>query len=410
MDSHVPPRSPRTLPLRALPLVAASATLAGCAVEVSPEPSSTASASGSAAKSAPEGGCPIPGAVRVDDLIHPQETHFAELYRVTRRGENAEAYWAFGGDRLVLQRRLLGVGVDPAEQIDCDRIFATGGSGELDETLLPISDGRGVTTCSFFLPGDQEVLFASTQAQHEDCPAKPQRPGYWWSLHPEYDVFVADLEGNSRPLLTGEGYDAEATVSPTGERIVFTSTRSGDLELWTCDLDGGDLRQVTDELGYDGGAFFSHDGRRLVWRATQWNAENPEAEQQAYREVLANEWLVRPSAMELYTAAADGSGRTRVTDLGGANWAPYFTPDDSRILFSSNHHVGSRSRNFDLFLVPADAEQAGAEQIEQVTFDDTFDSFPMFSPDGEWLAFSSNRGNDEANPNFTNVFIARWQD
>ena len=210
--------------------------------------------------------------------------------------------------------------------------------------------------------------------------------------------------------LEGEYNTGNNFSNITGDRIVFTSTRSGDLELWTCALDGSDLQQVTDELGYDGGAFFSHSGQRLVWRATQWNAENPEAEQQAYREVLTNEWLVRPSAMELYTAAADGSGRTRVTDLGGANWAPYFTPDDSHILFSSNHHVGSRSRNFDLFLVPSDASEAGSDQIEQVTHDDSFDSFPMFSPDGQWLAFSSNRGNSEANPNYTNVFIARWQD
>ncbi len=338
---------------------------------------------------------PIAGAEPADDLIQEGERFFAQLFRLTRGGENAEAYWNSTSDRLVLQRR------NEREDVLCDRIYVTDPEGG---PMVQVSSGRGVTTCGFFLSGDREVLFASTQARHEGCPPPPDMSqGYVWPLHPEYDIWARDLEtGIERRLTDSFGYDAEATVSPLGDRIVFTSTRSGDLELWTMDLDGGNLVQVTDSPGYDGGAFFSHDGSKLVFRATAFTPGREEQEIAAYRAALAS-WYVRPSNMEIYVVDVDGSNRRRVTDLGGANFAPYFTPDDRSILFSTNHHVGPRSRNFDLFLIDVDGTN-----LRQVTNYPQFDSFPMFSPCGRWLAFSSNRGG--TTPGETNVFIALWQD
>lgn len=338
---------------------------------------------------------PVPGVEPVDHLIHPDERHFAQLWKVTSGGENAEAYWNFAGDRLVLQRR------NVEERILCDRIYATHPTtGKLEQ----LSDGRGATTCAYFLPGDKQVLFASTGGVHEECPPPPDlAQGYVWALHPEHDIYVKDLETGAVKALTETwGYDAEATISPKGDRIVFTSTRSGDLELWTCDLAGGDLRQVTDRPGYDGGAFFSHDGTKLVFRATVFDPAK-EAEQIAdYRRLLAD-WKVRPAAMEIFVCDVDGSNRRQITNLGQANWAPYFTPDDQRILFTSNHHVGARSRNFDIFSVDLEGKD-----LQTVTRFEGFDSFPMFSPDGRYVAFGSNRGGTQTGE--TNVYIARWRD
>ncbi|MEM6676214.1 MAG: hypothetical protein AAF726_25425, partial [Planctomycetota bacterium] len=340
---------------------------------------------------------PVPGAKLVNELIEPGETRFLNLWQLTFGGQNAEAYWSFAGDRLSLQLR------ESNEKDDCDQIFVTAPDGELRQ----VSSGRGVTTCAFFMPGDREVLYASTQSSHVACPIKPQSEGYTWMLWPDYDIYVADLvSGDERALVSQYGYDAEATVSPRGDRIVFTSTRTGDLELWTCDLDGGDLVQVTDDLGYDGGAFFSHDGNSLVFRATAWTPGDEAGEQERYLEDLQR-WQVRPSKMEIFTVSVDGSNRNQVTALGGANFAPYFTPDDRQVIFSTNHHnEGEKKLNFDIFLCDLDGRN-----LEQITFFDgppgkQFDSFPMFSRDGRYLAFASNRG--DGRPGDTNVFVAEW--
>ncbi|MEO6711034.1 MAG: hypothetical protein ABI054_04125 [Planctomycetota bacterium] len=346
---------------------------------------------------APELSCPIKGAVAVDELIDKDEQHFAHLWQITSDGQNAEGYWNFSGDRLSFQRT-----ADNARQgptFACDRIFVTNPSGA---PPTQVSSGRGATTCAYFLPDGKEVLFASTQQWHGECPPKADpSKGYIWSLHPEYDIWIKNLDSGAERRLTDEwGYDAEATVSPLGDRIVFTSSRSGDIELWTCDLHGGDLKQVTHEVGYDGGAYFSHDGKRLVWRRTQFSAEKRAPQEADYRELLS-QWLVRPTSLELYVSDADGNARKQITSLGGANWAPYFFPDDKRIIFASNY-LEPRSGKFDLFAIGVDGKD-----LERITTYPDFDSFPMFSPDGDFLVFASNRGGKVAHE--TNLFIAQWK-
>ncbi|MCZ6598273.1 MAG: hypothetical protein O7B99_11590, partial [Planctomycetota bacterium] len=355
-----------------------------------------ASCTAMAADEVGEIGPPFAGREPVAPLIEPREEHFVHLWKVTSGGNNAEAYWSFGDDRLVLQRS------NEDEDVPCDRIYLTDPDGG---GLLQLSSGAGVTTCGFFLPGDEQVLFASTHAGMEGCPPPTDHSrGYVWPIHAEYDIWVRDLASDDLRRFTDvPGYDAEATISPQGDRIVFTSTRSGDLELWTSDLEGGDLRQVTDRLGYDGGAFFSHDGSKLVFRATVFAPEAEAEEQATYRELLAD-WLVRPHALELFVVDADGSNRRQVTNLGQANWAPYFFPSDERILFASNYHDPDPSDgiNFDLFAIDEDGTD-----LEQITFYDGFDSFAMFSHDGRYVAFASNRGGSEEGE--TNVFVAAWR-
>jgi len=362
--------------------------LAGCA----------SGAPGPASSRGPTPPCPLYGGLGADEMIAPGETHFAHLWMLTTDGENAEAYWDSRGERLVFQRRNTDLG------IECDRIFVT----RPGAPPVQVSNGRGTTTCAYFMPGNQSVVYASTFGSMEGCPP-PIDPsefrtlGYFWRVFPEFDLWVQDLAGGEPRRLTNEyGYDAEATISPLGDRIVFTSSRSGDLELWTCDLDGADLLRVTDTPGYDGGAFFSHDGKRLVFRSQAFTP-GKEAEELAQTRALMAQWRVKPSQMELQICDADGKNRRTLGPLGGASFAPYFFPDDRRVIFASNHHdPGEIKREFDLFAIGVDGQG-----LERITTHEGFDSFPMFSPDGRYLVFASNRG--QRKPGETNLFLAEWR-
>jgi Tol biopolymer transport system component len=328
------------------------------------------------------------------DMVYEGEKHLKNIQQLTYIGDNAEAYWSFDGSKLVFQRTC------ETDGFSCDQIF----SGSIPEPGQPmqfsmLSTGMGRTTCSYFLPGDSTIIYASTHGAHQECPQIPAGPegAYVWPIYPEFELYVSDLEGNVVAQLTdNDYYDAEATVSPNGDMMVFTSTRSGDLELYTMDKDGN-INQVTDELGYDGGAFFSPDGSMLIWRASRPNTDE---EIEKYTTLL-EQHLVEPSDMELFVANADGSNARQITDLGGANWAPFFHPSGEKILFCSNHVTGMFP--FNLFMINLDGTG-----LEQVTFDRAFDSFPMFSPDGKKLVFASNRNNGGTRN--TNVFVADWVD
>jgi len=331
-----------------------------------------------------------------DSLRYEDEKHLAHIRQLTFGGDNAEAYWSFSGDMITFQSNNKSWG------LSCDQIFYTPIASDLRSQIPQmISNGMGRTTCSYFMPGDSTILFASTYLGGENCPPEPERNAnkYVWPVYSTYDIFVADLKGNILKQLTAEpGYDAEATVSPQGDKIVFTSDRSGDLELYTMDIDGSNVKQVTHELGYDGGAFFSPDGNRLVFRASRPKTEE---EIKEYKELLAK-GLVQPTKLEIFTCNVDGSDLKQITHLGKANWAPFFDPTGNRIIFSSNHK-GTHGFEFNLFLINDDGTG-----LEQITFDPVFDSFPMFSPDGKQLIFSSNRNNNGTHD--TNLFIADWID
>lgn len=333
-----------------------------------------------------------------DSLKYPNEKHIRNLRQLTFGGDNAEAYWSFDNTKLVFQSN------NKAWGVQCDHIFYTtvGTDNLKDNKPTMISNGKGRTTCSYFLPGDSTVVYASTHLGGDACPTDPERvPGgkYLWPIFPTYDIFVADLNGNILKQLTTEtGYDAEATVSPKGDKIVFTSTRNGDLDLYTMNLDGSDVKQITFDLGYDGGAFFSPDGSKIVFRASRPKSDEEIAE---YKDFLSK-GLVAPTNMEIYICNVDGSDLRQVTNLGKANWAPFYHPSGKKIVFSSNHH-GERGFQFNLFMINEDGTG-----LEQLTYDGVFDSFPMFSYDGKHLVFSSNRNNGGTRD--TNLFVAEWVD
>ncbi|MCB9898171.1 MAG: PD40 domain-containing protein [Planctomycetes bacterium] len=336
-----------------------------------------------------EGGWKVlhPGAGHVvpADAKLPGETHLANVRMLTFAGQNAEAYWSFDDRELIFQATV--------DDLQCDQIF-----------LMDVASGavrqvthEGRTTCPFFIPGTDRILFASTQADGPDCPPEPDRSqGYVWALY-DYDIYTADRDGGRMVNITNTpGYDAEGTISPQG-RVVFTSDRSGDLELYTMEPDGSDVRRLTDRPGYDGGAFFSPDGSKIVWRASRFDSEQ---ELSDYRELL-KQHMVRPSKMEIWIADADGSNPVQLTDNGKANFAPYFTPDGEAVVFASNM-ADPKGRVFEIWKVTI-----ADKSLEQVTFNgESFDGFPMFSWDGKRVAFCSNRNG--AQQYDTNVFVADW--
>ncbi|HEX8904308.1 MAG TPA: hypothetical protein VF771_05665 [Longimicrobiaceae bacterium] len=319
----------------------------------------------------------------------PAEPHLRNLRQLTFGGENAEAYFSADGRRLIFQSTRPGYR-------PCDEIFTMDTRGG---HLRRVSTGKGRTTCGYFYPGRDRLLYASTHAADSTCPPRPDfSQGYVWALY-DYDIWSADLQGgNLRRLTDAPGYDAEATISPDGRTIVFTSMRDGDLELYAMDAEGGNVRRLTHEEGYDGGAFFSPDGRRIVYRAN--HPSTPEA-QADYRSLLRKN-LVRPTTLEIWVMDADGSNKRQVTHLNAASFAPFFHPDGRRIIFSSNHG-DPRGREFDLYMVRDDGTG-----LERITATPEFDGFPMFSPDGRQLVFASNR--HSAQRGDTNIFIADWVD
>lgn len=330
-----------------------------------------------------------------DTLIKSGEQHFKNMRMLTDGGDNAEAYWSFDDSKLVFQV------TNPEWNLECDQIYYFDWQKDdlINEMPRLVSTGKGRTTCAYFLPGDTSIVYASTHLADTACPPVPERieGKYVWPIYESFDIFTADLEGNILAQLTDTpGYDAEATVSPKGDKMVFTSMRTGDLELFTCNIDGSDVKQITDELGYDGGAFFSPDGTKLIFRASR--PKTAEAIKE-YKDLLT-EGLVQPTNMELFICNVDGSEMRQLTDLGQANWCPFFHPSGEKVIFASNH-TAKRGFPFNLYMINTDGTG-----LKQITYDDTFDAFPVFSNDGKQLVFSSNRNNGGTRE--TNLFVAEW--
>ncbi|HKC63827.1 MAG TPA: hypothetical protein VKB86_09320 [Pyrinomonadaceae bacterium] len=322
-----------------------------------------------------------------NSLALPSEKHLRNMRQLSFGGQNAEAYFSADGRQLIFQSQRDGRG--------CDQIYTMNVDGS---NVQMVSTGGGRTTCSYFFPNRQRILYSSTHGAAKECPPRPDYShGYVWPIYPSYDIYTARPDGSDLKQLTNTpGYDAEATISTDGKKIVFTSMRDGDLDVYTMDADGGHVRRLTTELGYDGGPFFSNDGRQIVYRA--YHPKTPE-EIARYKQKLA-ENVIEPNVFEIWVMNSDGSNKRQVTHLGAASFAPYFFPDAKRIIFASNVNDPG-GRNFDLYVINSDGTA-----LERITYNDTFDGFPMFSPDGKKLVFASNRNAKVKGE--TNIFIADW--
>jgi TolB protein len=313
--------------------------------------------------------------------------YMLNLKQLTSGGQNAEAYWAPDGKRLIFQSTR-----DPYK---CDQIFVMNADGS-DQRL--VSTGKGRTTCAYFLKDNKHIVYASTHEASPDCPAPPDRSkGYLWGVFGGYDIFLATDDGKIVKKLTdAPGYDAEATVNWKTNRIIYTSMASGDLDMWSMKPDGSGKRRLTTLPGYDGGAFFSRDGRNIVWRAN-----HPQQHQalETYRSLLKED-LVAPMKMEIFIADGDAKNPKQLTNFNCASFAPAFTPDGKKIIFSSNKH-NCDGRRFELYMMNVDGTG-----LEQITDFGGFTSFPEFSPDGKKIVISTDY---LAKSRYEfNIFVADW--
>jgi len=319
------------------------------------------------------------------------------IRRLTVEGRRAgEGYWSKDGRQLVFQsEREPG---NPFYQI----YLMDMASGDVKR----ISPGIGNTTCSFINPETGDVLFASThhdprskQLQDEELAfrASGEERRYSWDYDPEMELYVRSAKtGMLRRLTNKRGYDAEGSYSPDGQWIVFSSTRQAyerplsaaeqkqldtdpsyfaEIYIMRADADGSGPKRLTNVPGYDGGPFFSPDGKRIIWRR------------------FDEAGLIA----DVRTMNLDGSDERQITDFGAMSWAPYIHPSGQYVLFASNK-LGFE--NFEIFMVDID----GKKEPVRVTYSDGFDGLPVPSPDGMQLAWTSSRGGGREGQ----IYLAQW--
>lgn len=322
------------------------------------------------------------------------ESHFGSLVQLTDGGDNAEPYWAFSGNQLLFQAH---------DRAGCNQVYTLAFDRQAREPRQ-ISSGKGASSGGRFLPGDQEIVYASTELAGEPCSAPLDgNPSNAWPLSPSFDIMRANVDGSNRRPLTGASpssgpasYDGEASVCSQDGSILFTSSRDGDVELYRMDASGQNVQRITRSPGYDGRAFFSGDCQHIVWQGSHPSGKALED----YQHLLGT-GLVRPSNLEIFVAKADGSEARQLTYFAAQSFAPFFSPAGDRVLFSSNAGDPKR-QDFDIWAIGVDGTQ-----LEQITYAPGFDGYPMFSPDGKYLAFSSSRSAQPGAAD-TNVFVAEW--
>ena len=328
-------------------------------------------------------------------IVEEKPFGLSNVEQLTFDGDNGEAYWAPDGQQIIFQSKRDGYG--------CDKIYIMNADGTNQHMVSP---DVGANTCSYFNMGNDRIIFASTFGVVDSCPPRPRPQGnkYLWPLFP-YDIYSANPDGSDLVRIRENvGYDAEPTVSFLTGKVIFTSEIDDDLELFTMNIDGSDVQRITDHLGYDGGPYFSPDAKKIVWRA--WYPETA-ADTLRWQENMALD-QVEAVPLSVYTMDADGQNKVRLTDNGATNWAPSWHPDGKHVVFSSNmddwnEELQAFGHNFELYMIGTDG--TGLKRLTNNTY---FDSFPMFSPDGKYMAFASNR--DAENPRATHIFKAQWND
>ena len=322
------------------------------------------------------------------------DRHMKNVTQLTFEGDNGEAYFSHDGTKLIFQSNRRGYA--------CDKIWTMNTDGS-DQRM--VSPDHGANTCSFFLPGDRKIIYSSTSHLPGACPPRPDllaTARYVWPLYP-YDITVANADGSDPKRITDNPkYDAEPIASADGEQIVFGSQREGNFDVYVMNSDGSNMRRLTDRTGYNGGPWFSPDGKKIVWRA--WYPET-NAEKAMWRDCMEKNYILAVP-LDLWVMDADGANKRMLLHNGATNFAPSWHPDGRRIIFASNkddwhEDIRQFGHNFELYLINLDGTG-----LERITYNRTFDSFPMFSPDGKKISWASNR--DPKKRHQTDIFIADW--
>ena len=306
------------------------------------------------------------------------------------QGDNGEAYFNTDNSKVVFQSK--------RNNNECDKLYIVDIDGK-NFSEFPLQDGA--FTCAYYSLDDSYIFFSSTMHLGNECPEiykDPHPRKYIWPLR-DYEIFRYD--GDEVIQLTNNpGYNAETTIHPKEQKVIFTSLRDGDINLFEMDYNGDNVVQITTEYGYDGGAFYSPEGDRIVWRA--WYPSTPE-EKEKWKNNLTKKFI-ESVPLDIYVAQRDGSNKLRLTNNGATNWAPSWHPDGKHVVFSSNmddwrEDYNAFGSNFELYMI-----NISSKKLTRLTNNKTFDSFPVFSKNGKKLVFSSNR--DAENPRNTNIFIA----
>src|SRR6266436_3995300 len=239
----------------------------------------------------------------------PTEKHLVNIRQLSFGGENAEAYFSGDGSHLIFQSKRDGR--------QCDQIYTMRTDGS---DVHMVSTGKGKTTCSYYFPGKERILFSSTHGANGECPPPVDYShGYVWPVYAEFDIYTAKPDGsNLKPLTNTPGYDAEATISTDGKKIVFTSSRDGDLDIYTMDADGKNKRQVTHLNAASFAPYFFPDGRRIIFAS---NVNDPKGRN-----------------FDLYMIKVDGSGLEQITFNETFDGFPMFSPDGKKLAFASNRN------------------------------------------------------------------------
>jgi Tol biopolymer transport system component len=316
-------------------------------------------------------------------IFKGEEKYISNLKKLTKGGDNAEAYFSWDDKYLIFQ--------STKKPYKCDQIFIMDINGKNKKL---VSTGFGRTTCSYFLPDNEKIIYSSTHHLSKECPEVPKLnlKRYYWTIF-DYEIYLAKRNGEIiRKLTNNPEYDAEGVVSKNG-KIVFTSFRDGDIGIYMMDT-LGNVKKIINEFGYEGGPWFSPSGDKIVFRA--FYPENEE-EKEKYVELLEKR-VVSPPYMEIFIIDTTGENLRKITNFKKMCFAPSWHPSGEYIIFSANLE---NPWNFDLYIIGIDGKG-----LERITYYEGFDSFPMFSHDGKKLVFCSNRGGKKGE---TNVFICDWK-
>eukprot|EP00817_Percolomonadidae_sp_ATCC50343_P004825 CAMPEP_0117421296 /NCGR_PEP_ID=MMETSP0758-20121206/2430_1 /TAXON_ID=63605 /ORGANISM="Percolomonas cosmopolitus, Strain AE-1 (ATCC 50343)" /LENGTH=401 /DNA_ID=CAMNT_0005203363 /DNA_START=26 /DNA_END=1231 /DNA_ORIENTATION=+ len=334
-----------------------------------------------------------------------ESLYFESSKVVTEAGTNAEAYWSKDGQQIIYQAKMA--------DDQCDKIYIMNVDGTNKKR---VDKTGGFNTCSYFLNDPNYILYSTsgtTYGENGQCPPKADRElGYVWPLY-DTNINLVNVQTSEvvAPITNDKGvYNAEGTLSPDRNWLVYTSTRDGDLELYklyigqsTNGSSNGKpiVEQIPTRLtftpGYDGGAFFSHDGSKIVYRSNRPSSTEALVRYQTFIKAK----IAESQHLEIYVMNADGSNQQRITHTPESvvNFSPYFMPNDEGIIFSSNRED---PRVFHLYIM-----DIHGNHVTRITEEGSFNSFPMFSPDGQYLIYSSNR--DTKNPYDMNIVVAKWK-